>query len=148
VAGEPYDSSYSFFFFPVQRCPPLVFFSFSRLLLFYSLSLSLFHLPCPKVFSPSSPFYSSFSPLFLLCSPLFCLLLLLLTVFSAVNNVLPYLQRLRGGAGGRAWLWLGRWSTFLLLLLCVFLLLYSPLFLFYSFASHSVVVDWEASDSW
>jgi len=34
------------------------------------------------------------------------------------------------------------------LLLCVFLLLYSPLFLFYSFASHSVVIDWEASDSW
>ena len=57
----------SFFFFLVQRCPPLVF-SFSRLLLFYSLSLSLFHLPCPNVFSPSGPFYFSFSPLFLLCS--------------------------------------------------------------------------------
>jgi hypothetical protein len=28
----------------------------------------------------------------------------LLMVFSAVNNVLPSLQRLRGGAGGRAWL--------------------------------------------
>jgi hypothetical protein len=26
----------------------------------------------------------------------------LLMVFSAVNNVLPSLQRLRGGAGGRA----------------------------------------------
>ena len=96
------------------------FFSFSRLLLFYSLSLSLFHLPCPKVFSPSGPFYCSFSPLFLLCSPLFCLLLLLLMVFSAVNNVLPSLQRLRGGAGGGrpgvAWMvvdrgWLGWWSV-------------------------------------
>jgi len=62
------------------------FFFFSRLLSFYSLSLSLFHLPCPKVFSPFGLFYSSFYLLFLLCSPLFCLLLLLLTVFSAVNQ--------------------------------------------------------------
>ena len=127
----------SFFFFLVQRCPPLVF-SFSRLLLFYSLSLSLFHLPCPNVFSPSGPFYFSFSPLFLLCSPLFCLLLLLLTVFSTVNNVLPSLQRLRGGAGGKAWL--GWWSALFPLLLCVFLFNYVLLcFRFSSSVSHGAL---------
>jgi len=70
---------YFFFFFLVQRHQPLIF-SFYRLLLFYSLSLSLFRPPCSYVISPSGLFYflSSLSPLF---APVFFLFLLFLFCF-------------------------------------------------------------------
>jgi len=62
----------------------------------------------------------------------------LLTVFSTVNNVLPSLQRLRGGAGGKAWL--GWWSALFPLLLCVFLFNYVLLcFRFSSSVSHGAL---------
>ena len=77
------------------------------------------------------------------------LLFLFVSFAPSVNNVLLSLQRLRGDAGGGGLgEWLGRWSAFLPLLLCVFLQLCSPLFLFLPSASHGAVVDWEGNGSW
>lgn len=116
--GRPFFFFFSVFFFcSILLCFCFILFSplcpflslcfFSVFFVFFpsllSVSSSLFSVcSLSSPLSPPGPFYSSFSPLFLLCSPLFCLLLLLLMVFSAVNKVLPSLQRLRGGAGGRA----------------------------------------------
>ena len=77
------------------------------------------------------------------------LLFLFVSFAPSVNNVLLSLQRLRGDAGGGGLReWLGRWSAFLPLLLCVFLQLCSPLFPFLPSASHGVVVDWEGNGSY
>jgi len=84
----------------------------------------------------------------LLPSASLCCFLPLFFVLS-VNRV----SSLSTVASWRCWWWrlgewLGRWSAFLPLLLCVFLQLCSPLFLFLPFASHGAVVDWEGNGSW
>jgi hypothetical protein len=95
---------------------------------------------------------SSSSLLFLRCFfSLFLLFpfLLFVSFVPSVNNVLPSLQRLRGGAGGGG---LGNGldggRPFFLFFYVFFLLLCSPLFLFPSSVSHGTVGDWEDSGSW
>jgi len=112
VAVEPGDNSCSFFFFPVQRCPPLVFF-LSFHVCFHS---TLCHCLCfislvPKsslllvCFTPVSLFsFSSVRPCFVFS---FCCW----RCFMLSINVLPSLQRLRGGAGGREWLGWRWWAV-------------------------------------
>jgi len=64
--------------------------------------------------------------------PLLSLLLLFVSYVPSVNNVLPSLQRLRGHVGGRclgSWFWpVDGYSSFFL---CVFLLSFPSLFLFF-----------------
>ena len=102
-SGFPLSSRFVFNFpTPFQAFPSFPIFRFLSLSVRFFFFGSFSPLSGSFLFSPVFSFF--FLCVFSLVRPLFCLLLLLLTVFSAVNNVLPSLQRLRRGAGGRAWL--------------------------------------------
>ena len=80
----------------------------------------------------------------------FGVVLLFISFAPSVNNVLPSLQLLRGGAGGGGLmngldggrLFFFFFSVFFFLQLC------SPLLLLPHFIPHGVVVRWEDSGSW